>query len=69
MKPDIKEPAGLQPKLSTSNDPDLPAKETNHLFDFLTTDKRGDSLIEVLGGSLHEAQSEDYEKQDFAYDE
>ncbi|NAW50819.1 relaxase/mobilization nuclease domain-containing protein, partial [Elizabethkingia argentiflava] len=62
IKPDIKEPAVLQPKLSTSNDVDLPAEEPHHLFDFLTTDKHEDGLIEALGGLLPEAQGEDYEE-------
>ncbi|WP_144281968.1 conjugal transfer protein MobB [Chryseobacterium echinoideorum] len=66
IKPDIKEPAVLQPKLSTSNGADLPAEEPHHLFDFLTTDKHEDGLIEALGGLLPEAQGEDYEEQDFA---
>ena len=62
----IKEPAVLQPKISTSNDADIPAEEPHHLFDFLTTDKHEDGLIEALGGLLPEAQGEDYEEQDFA---
>lgn len=66
IKPEIKEPAVLQPKLSTSNDADLPAEEPHHLFDFLTTDKHEDGLIEALGGLIPEAQGEDYEEQDFA---
>ena len=66
IKPDIKEPAVSQPKLSTSNDADLPAEDPHHLFDFLTTDKHEDGLIEALGGLLPEAQGEDYEEQDFA---
>jgi hypothetical protein len=33
IKPEIKEPA-VQPKISTSNDADLPAEEPHHLFDF-----------------------------------
>ena len=66
IKPDIKEPAILQPKLSTSNDADLPAEEPHHLFDFLITEKHEDGLIEALGGLLPEAQGEDYEEQDFA---
>ena len=66
IKPDIKEPAVLHPKLSTSNDADLPAEGPHHLFDFLTTDKHEDGLIEALGGLLPEAQGEDYEEQDFA---
>ncbi len=66
IKPDIKEPAVLQLKLSTSNDADLPAEEPHHLFDFLITDKHEDGLIEALGGLLPEAQGEDYEEQDFA---
>ena len=44
----IKEPAVLQPKISTSNDADIPAEEPHHLFDFLTTDKDEDGLIEAL---------------------
>jgi hypothetical protein len=66
IKPDIKEPAVLQPKLFTSNDADLPAEEPHHLFDFLHTEKHEDGLIEALGGLLPEAQGEDYEEQDFA---
>lgn len=66
IKPDIKEPDVLQPKLSTSNGADLPAEEPHHLFDFLTTDKQEDGLIEALGGLVPEAQGEDYEEQDFA---
>ena len=65
IKPDIKEPAILQSKLSTSNDADLPAEEPHHLFNFLTTEKHEDGLIEALGGLLPEAQGEDYEEQDF----
>ena len=66
IKPEIKEPALQSPKISTSNDADLPAEEPHHLFDFLTTDKHEDGLIEALGGLLPEAQGEDYEEQDFA---
>lgn len=67
IKPDIKEPAVLQPKLSTSNDAVLPAEEPHHLFDFLNTnEKYDDGLIEALGGLLPEAQGEDYEEQDFS---
>ena len=66
IKPEIKEPASQQQKISTSNDADLPAEEPHHLFDFLTTDKHEDGLIEALGGLLPEAQGEDYEEQDFA---
>ncbi|MDM1048212.1 MULTISPECIES: conjugal transfer protein MobB [Bacteroidota] len=66
IKPEIKEPVLQQPKLPTSNDTDIPAEEPHHLFDFLTTEKHEDGLIEALGGLLPEAQSEDYEEQDFA---
>ena len=66
INPDIKESAVLQPKLSTSNDADLPAEEPHHLFDFLANEKHEDGLIEALGGLLPEAQGEDYEEQDFA---
>ncbi|SMC89733.1 conjugal transfer protein MobB [Moheibacter sediminis] len=66
IKPDIKEPAVLEPKLSTSNDADLPAEEPHHLFDFLAIDKHEDGLIEALGGLLSETQGDDYEEQDFA---
>lgn len=66
IKPEIKEPAVQQPKLSTSNDAYLPAEEPHHLFDFLTNDKHEDGFIEALGGLLPEAQGEDYEEQDFA---
>ena len=66
IKPDIKVPTELQPKLSTSNDVDLPAEEPHHMFDFLTKGKHEDGLVEALGGLLPEAQGEDYEEQDFA---
>ncbi|WP_316795476.1 conjugal transfer protein MobB [Pedobacter agri] len=66
IKPDIKEPAVFQHKLSTSEGTDLPAEKPHQLFDFLTTDKHEDSLVEALGGLLPEAQGEDYEEQDFA---
>ncbi|MGE8431515.1 hypothetical protein [Chryseobacterium joostei] len=36
------------------------------MFDFVTTDKHEDSLIEALAGLLPEDQCEDYEEQDFA---
>lgn len=66
IKPDIKEPIISQPKISISNDTDLPMEEPHHLFDFLTTGKHEDGLIEALGGLLPEAQGEDYEEHDFA---
>ena len=67
IKSEIKEPAVHPPKISTSNDADLPAEEPHHLFDFLNTnEKHEDGLIEALGGLLPEAQGEDYEEQDFA---
>lgn len=67
IKPEIKEPAVLQPNPSSSIGADLPAEEPHQLFDFLITDKHEDGLIEALGGLLPEVQSEDYEEQDFAY--
>jgi hypothetical protein len=66
IKPDIKEAAVPTPKLSTSNDADLPAEEPHHLFDFLSADKHEDGLIEALGGLIPQAQGEDYEELDFA---
>lgn len=66
IKLEIKEAAIPTPKLSTSNDADLPAEEPHHLFDFLTTEKHEDGLIEALGGLLPDAQGEDYEELDFA---
>lgn len=67
IKPEIKEPATPQQKISPSNDADLPAEEPHHLFDFVhTSDKHEDGLIEALGGLLPEAQGEDYEEQAFA---
>ncbi|MCL1650588.1 relaxase/mobilization nuclease domain-containing protein [Elizabethkingia anophelis] len=67
IKPDIKEPTVQLPKTSPSTDADLPAEEPHQLFDFLTnSEKHEDGLIEALGGLLPEAQSEDYEEQDFA---
>ncbi|HBN6702621.1 TPA: relaxase/mobilization nuclease domain-containing protein [Elizabethkingia anophelis] len=67
IKPEIKEPIELQPKISRSNDADLYAEEPHHLFDFLNTiEKDEDGLIEALSGLLPETQGEDYEEQDFA---
>lgn len=66
IKPDIKEPLELQPKISATNDADIPQEQPHHLFDFLHTEKHEDGLIEALGGLLPEAQGEDYEEQDFA---
>ena len=67
IKPEINEPAVQPPKISTSNDADIPAEEPHHLFDFLNTnEKHEDGLIEALGGLLPEAQGEDYGELDFA---
>ncbi|WP_338839242.1 conjugal transfer protein MobB [Flavobacterium ginsenosidimutans] len=67
IKPEIKEPAQSQPKISRSNDTeDLPDEKPHQLFDFLNTEKHEDGLIEALGGLLPEAQGEDYEELDFA---
>ncbi len=68
IKPKIKEPAEPQKKSVMPKDTDeLPAEEPHHLFDFLTTEKHEDGLIEAFGGLLiPEAQGEDYEEQDFA---
>ena len=66
IKSGIKEPVELQSKISKPNDVDLSAEEPHHLFDFLTTEKHEDGLIEALGGLLPEARGEDYEEQDFA---
>lgn len=67
IKPEIKEPIVQQPKISASNDADIPQEKPHHLFDFLnTSEKQEDGLIEALGGLLPEAQGEDYEEQDFA---
>lgn len=67
IKPEINEPAQLQPKISRPNDTEeLPVEKPHQLFDFLNTDKNDDGLIETLGGLFPEAQDEDYEEQDFA---
>ncbi len=66
IKPEVKETTILQPKLSTSNDANLPTEEPHHLFDFLSTHKHEDGLIEAFGGLLPEAHGEDYEEQNFA---
>ena len=67
IKPEINDLAVQPPKISTSNDTDIPAEEPHHLFDFLnTTEKNEDGLIEAFGGLLPEAQGDDYEEQDFA---
>lgn len=59
----------VQPKQKESQayiNENLPNEEPHHLFDFLTTAKLEDGLIEAFGGLLPEAQGEDYEEQDFA---
>lgn len=66
IKPEIKEPSVLQPKLYKSNEANLPTEEPHHLFDFLTTGKHEEGLIEALVGLLPETQGEDYEEQNFA---
>lgn len=66
IKPEIKEPAVLQPNPSSSIGVDLPQEEPHQLFDFLITDKHEDDLIEALGGLLPETLGEDYEELDFA---
>lgn len=66
IKPEIKEPVELQPKIYRSNDSDLTAEEPHYLFDFLNTKKQEYGLIEALGGLLPEALGEDYQEQDFA---
>lgn len=63
---EITGPVKLPSKISTINNEDLPPEEHHHLFDFLTTDKYEDVLIEAFGGLLPEAQGEDYNEQDFA---
>ncbi|QHC84735.1 relaxase [Empedobacter brevis] len=67
-KPEIKTSEESQTKIFRSKDTEgLPAEELYHLFDFLTTHKQEDGLIEALGGLLiPEVQGEDYEEQDFA---
>lgn len=67
IKPEIKEPLQPQKKTSQSNDKeDLPTEKPHHFFDFLTTEKHEDGLIEALGGLLPLTQGEDYEELDFA---
>ncbi|BDU25185.1 conjugal transfer protein MobB [Flavobacterium sp. GSB-24] len=66
IKPKINVPVELQPKISTSNDADLPAEEPHPYFDFLNDEKHEDGLIEALGGLLPKEQGEDYGEQDFA---
>jgi hypothetical protein len=66
IKTDIKETEQPQKKESQPFiNKNLPKEEPHHLFDFLTTEKREDGLIEAIGGLLPEAQCEDYEEQDF----
>lgn len=65
IKPEIKDPGVLSPKLSTSHPADIPVKNPHHLFEFLTTDKQEDNWIEALGGLLPLLQGEDYEEQSF----
>lgn len=66
VKPEIKEPVGLQPEISLLDGPALMQEDTHPLFDFLYAEKHEDGLIEALGGILPKAQGEDYEEQDFA---
>ncbi len=67
IKPDIKEPDEPKAKISHSKDTeDLPAEKPHPMFDIGSTDKKEDGLIEAFGGLLPEAQSEDYEEQNFA---
>lgn len=66
-KTDIKESVKQQSKTSRIYDADLPIQEPHCLFDFLnSTERHENSLIEALGGLLHEAHGEDHEEQDFA---
>ncbi|WP_336703149.1 conjugal transfer protein MobB [Chryseobacterium indologenes] len=64
IKKDIKGPVISETKPSL-NDMHLPTEERHHLFDFLSTDKHEDGLIEALGSLIPEAQGEDDEEQDF----
>jgi hypothetical protein len=65
IKPDLKEPQQLQPKLLQQNAWDnLPAEKPHELFDFLNKETPAFS-IEVLPGLLPPALGEDYEEQDF----
>ncbi|MGM8363300.1 conjugal transfer protein MobB [Flavobacterium sp. ARAG 55.4] len=67
IKPEIKEPVVQPPKISTSNNTDIPAEKPHNLFDFLnTSEKHEDGLIEALGGLLPDVLREDYEELDFA---
>jgi len=67
IKPNIKDTIELAPKLSRKNDVGLPQQEPHSLFDFLNTEPRCEnSLIDVLGGILPDAQGEDQEEVDFA---
>ena len=67
IKPDIKELDEPKAKISHSKDTeDLPAEKPHPMFDIGSTDKKEDGLIEAFGGLLPEAQSEDYEEQNFA---
>lgn len=67
IRPESKQPATQQAKMTTANDIALPNEEPNQLFNFLdTSEKRQGGLIDALGGLLPEAQGEDYEDQAFA---
>lgn len=66
IKPEIKEPAVLQPNPSSLIGVVLPQEDPHQLFHFLITDKHEDGLIETLGGLLPETLGEDYEELDFA---
>jgi len=67
IKPDHKELVEAPTKLSLSNEMEFPTEEPHHLFDFLSSDKYQDGLIEAFVGLLiPEAQDEDYEEQAFA---
>jgi len=43
IKPDVKKSVELQPKISTSNDADIPAEEPHHLFYFLNVFRKVNS--------------------------
>ncbi len=67
IEQEIKEPALLKAKVSTSNYSDLPGEEPHHLFDFLNANQKQEGVcIEALGSLLPDAQGEDHEEQDFA---
>lgn len=64
---DIKEPALLKTPEYIADNVDLQGQQTHQLFNFLSTEKYLEGLIEALGAMLPETQGEDHDEQEFAH--